>query len=295
MKRLCKLVILSLLMVLQACQSGPTKAISQEPVFPNLEVKGFVGDLLNKGAVILDSRDPFEYGLAHVPGSINIQWQDFTKIDSSGKRVFIDDKFSMARKLSLYGISPETEVLILGNGLDGNGEEGRLAWSLSILGINKIHLLKNDQVRQLNSRLEKDIQNVPIWTPKVNSNLIVNANSFSSLFQVENKPLSDFELYGYSFYTLKNESIVLDVRGEEEQKLNKLKIRSSNKVISKFWKDLFDSKGRPNKESLQVLKNEFGAGKVVFVVSKDGISGAAVTWLLKSYDVNATNLEYGYK
>ena len=51
------------------------------------------------------------------------------------------DLFKVTRRLALLGISPNKKIVVVGNGAKGEGEEGRLAWTLLYLGIPHVQVV----------------------------------------------------------------------------------------------------------------------------------------------------------
>ncbi len=66
-------LMMSVLILVTGCQQKPTKIVNQEPVMgENVTAENLIKD----NPVILDTRPPFEFNLAHVPGAINVRWED---------------------------------------------------------------------------------------------------------------------------------------------------------------------------------------------------------------------------
>src|SRR5690606_23898321 len=123
---------------------------------------------LEKKPVLLDAREPLDFSVSHAPGAISVNWRDFSKTGGTEQGWLLDDEFSMARRLSLWGIDPDTPVLVLGYGHDGKGEEGRIAWMLKYLGIKDVHIAHWRVIRATIPRESSPPKNKPIWKPNVN-------------------------------------------------------------------------------------------------------------------------------
>jgi thiosulfate/3-mercaptopyruvate sulfurtransferase len=159
-------LFLGLSVALSACQQVPTVVTTENKTI--LVNEPSVRKLVTEETVLVDARSPFEFGLSHIPGSINLQWQDFS-IPGSPNQGFLDlDKFKLARRLAFVGIDPETPVLILGLGAKGDGAEGRLAWMFKFLGISKVTTASYDlmraQMTQVNSHQPAPATNLETYT-----------------------------------------------------------------------------------------------------------------------------------
>src|SRR5690349_21817188 len=129
-------------LIFGGCQVKPTKVVTQEPVMSEGQ---FAESLMKDKPVLLDVRPAFEFNLAHVPGAINVRWEDFSQSNPQSRGLLDNDLFSLARRLSLVGIDPDTKVIVLGKGPQGTGEEGRVAWTLKVLGVKDVYTMLHTQ------------------------------------------------------------------------------------------------------------------------------------------------------
>ncbi|MFN8790849.1 MAG: rhodanese-like domain-containing protein [Bdellovibrionales bacterium] len=132
------------------CQQKPTVGVTEGGLL--LENRDY-RKVIQPEAVLFDTRSPFEYNTHRVPGSINLIPQDFQ---------VKKDPLDAARRLSLYGVTPETPIVILG---DGSGDEAKLAWEMTQLGLRKVETLRVQVFRTLNLRAEPQRPNAIIWKP----------------------------------------------------------------------------------------------------------------------------------
>lgn len=269
------------LAILVSCQMSPTKVTREEPVL----VESITAEkLLQDKPVLLDARPAFEFNLAHVPGAINIRWEDFSQTHPQSRGVLQADLFSVARRLALIGIDPETPVVVLGQGSQGAGEEGRIAWTLRVLGVKKVHTLVHSSYRKMNTSTESPppVKNKPYWKPVVAEPLMVDAKRFKSAVTQNLKPV-----------------VVLDVRSLEEFNLRNLSKDKKVKVpvVNLEWREFFSAQGWPSKASEQRLQEE-GVGKdsVILVISNHGVRSGAVTYALDFLGYkNVRNFAGGYE
>jgi hypothetical protein len=145
-----KLIFAFSFLCLVSCQVKPTTAVSESGV--RLEKPKFAG-LVSPQTVVFDTRSTFDFNLNHVPGSINLAPEDFN-VDR--------DPMDAARRLSLYGVSVDTPVVVTGN-LQGKVTE--LAWQIIRLGVENVETVSLDAFKAVVSRSEPVRKNVPLWTP----------------------------------------------------------------------------------------------------------------------------------
>lgn len=276
MKSFLFFIVLSLFI---GCQMKPTKTTVEEPV---LTESRWAEALMREKPVVLDARPAFDFNLAHVPGAINVRWEDFSQNDPRSRGLLERDLFSLARRLSLIGIDPDSKVVVLGKGPQGQGEEGRIAWTLKVLGIKDVHTLVHTSLRALNPKEEPLVQNKPYWKPEVRESLMISSKDFKTLVQ-------------------KGEAgtVVLDVRLPEEFKLRNLSSSPGVKapVVHIEWKDFFGEKGLPQKSIQNVLeKNGITKESQILVISNHGVRSGAVVYVLESLGYkNPRNFAGGYE
>lgn len=271
-------IIFAMLFV-TSCQQKPTKVVAQEAVIGSTLT---AENLIKQKAVILDARAPFEFNISHVPGAINVQWEDFSQPNSIYKGLLQNDLFALARRLALIGIDPETKVVVLGKGSQGQGEEGRIAWTLNVLGVRDVYTLHHNSYREMNVTKEAPpVENKPYWKPQVQEPLMVTFKVFKQLA------------------TNKDSGIVLiDVRSSQEFELHNIPRKSIKaRLINIEWKQFFDEKGLPDKQvetklsALSIAKDS----KIV-VLSNHGVRSGAATYALTFLGyTKASNFAGGYE
>ncbi len=89
-------------------------------------------------AVIVDARDWQMYEEGHLPGAISVPWIELAQMPKSP---LARSSAEMAEILTSRGIPSDSWVVVYGAGQDGFGEEGRLFWTLSYLGHQKVSVL----------------------------------------------------------------------------------------------------------------------------------------------------------
>lgn len=245
---------------------------------------GLTAESLLKGQpVILDARPAFEFNLAHVPGAINVRWEDFSQQNPKSRGLLQKDLFALARRLALIGIDPATKVLVLGKGPQGSGEEGRIAWTLKVLGVREVYTLWHTAYREMNTVKEAPMpQNKAYWKPDVVESLYVELQEFKAQTSLKQSGV-----------------VILDVRPAEEFALrNFSQIKNvKSAVVNIPWQDFFGDKGLPRKE-VEVVLAQKGLTKNsrILVVSNHGVRSGAVTYALTTLGfTGVSNFAGGYE
>lgn len=296
--------VLMLFLLNSACQQKPTQTMTQKKVMPK---ETAVSSLVTDETVILDTRNPFEFSANRIPSSINAQWSDFTQRSPEVRGVLEADLFAIARRLALWGIDPNTPVLVVGKGLEGKGEEGRLAWMLKHLGIKKVNIARYDLFR---GRVISPDENEPL--PK-NKEIWMPSDAGSS--ELKWQGLIDKLIpYRYELKFLKPYLVdwkegnrvgrflnsplrILDVRSDEEYKRFNLQQLDPKFPLTHIeWKKFFLPNGTVRPETFNELqKMGWNDDDEIIVLSEEGLSSGAVTYALLHLGYSrAQNFSGGY-
>lgn len=91
-----------------------------------------------KGGMILDTRSESEFDSDSILGSQNVSWQTFSMTEEAerGELLALDEIGT-----HLEGLTADTWVFVVGNPVDGWGEDGRIVWMLQALGHDKVALI----------------------------------------------------------------------------------------------------------------------------------------------------------
>ncbi len=295
---------LALIFVLFACQQKPTQMMTQKKVMPkDLSAAALVSD----ETVILDVRNPFEFNANHIPGSINVQWSDFTERSPEVRGVLESDLFGIARRLALWGIDPQTSVLVVGKALEGNGEEGRIAWMLNHLGIKKVKVAKFDLFR---GRIpnpdepEEKPKNKENWMPGDADLSELNWHAFMEKlvpyrydFKFLKPYLVDWKEGNRVGRFLNSTLRFLDVRSAQEfKRFNLQKLDAKFPLTHIEWTNFYLADGKIRAEVLPELqKLGWIEHDEIIVISEDGVSSGAVTFALTQLGFSqAQNFSGGY-
>ncbi len=100
--------------------------------------------------VVLDARPSRDFRAGHVPGSLRVDWRDFSESrpgvasylfgDPARWGLLAADRASLRDRLRALGLSASRPVVVVGEP-SGWGEEGRVAWMLLTLGHPEVALL----------------------------------------------------------------------------------------------------------------------------------------------------------
>lgn len=312
---------LFLLAVVTACQNKPTQIASQEPILAGIQSPESIEKIMVMKPVILDARSPFDFNLYHVPGAINVNWRDFSQQGANNQGLLQSDLFAAARRLSLYGIDPSTPVLVLGLGLQGQGEEGRIAWMLKVLGVQQVYTSVHTSLRALNPKEETPVvKNKPPWKPVQTDSLDISLNKLRalatghvSIYNLSSRARSmaltankakglripGKSVFGIDFYEVLKKLIILDVRSLQEFNLKNIGQDSAIKaaVVNLEWKHFIDEAGQVRFNVLKELTaKNITPDKVIIVISNHGVRSAAVTYALRTLGFNhSLNFSGGYE
>jgi thiosulfate/3-mercaptopyruvate sulfurtransferase len=271
-----------LLLLLSACQNAPTKIYGVSPMHKRN------GEQIASHVIVIDARPAFEYSMAHIPGSLNMRWEEFAQREEPFKGLLEHDLYFHARRLARYGIQPQSEILVVGRGEKGEGEEGRLAWTFRVLGIEKVNFATIDSYTvRLTKEESPPPKAVSIWKPKIQNDLIVDRQTFlNKVMKPKNTP--DYPL-------------VIDVRREAEY-LGKDTSSYYSKNAPDFgginipWFEFFESSGDVKQAIVQRLQSVgIHPQNLIYVIDEKGVRSAAVTLALRSLGYQrASNFAGGY-
>lgn len=85
--------------------------------------------------VLLDTRTRGAFDAEHIEGSTHVTWQEFSRQDAPYRGQLLPDINALADRIGAVGAHPTRHVLVIGEPLDGWGEEGRIVWMLRAMGV----------------------------------------------------------------------------------------------------------------------------------------------------------------
>lgn len=261
--------------------------------------------LVDEATVILDARPAFDYSMARIPRSINVNWFDFSERDPQSRGWPQKDSFAAARRLARMGISPDSKVVIFGLGHDGQGEEGRMAWLLAYLGVENVQFARFGSVKsrlttealpemsrsefeeskefpQVTQPKEPSAIAKPLWKPVIESTLIATKAEVLGAF--ENRAVEQpWAFQGGKARVYR----IIDVRSAKEYlgKSGGLRAKSipNFDAMNVPWKEFFDTDMKPMEEIGERLASiGFRKDHRILVIDNDGVASAAVTMALRA-------------
>jgi thiosulfate/3-mercaptopyruvate sulfurtransferase len=254
------------ILIFVGCQTQSTKV---RETTKNLPVPKDGDIVVTDKTVLLDARPLFQFSSGHLPQAILVRWDDFSRPGSPNKGEIDPDPFGLARRLARLGITPETPVVILGNGNAGIGEEGRVAWVLAYLGVKQVQIAREDHLDGKRMPGEGGlVKNAPIWKPSVNSTLMVTRKELLASAKKMTTPGTE-------------PVVILDVRSPADY----LKKRATTIEIGSInmeWKLFIDDRGRPRRQIMRDLQAVgIDPDERIIVLSDDGVKSAIVTMALR--------------
>ena len=253
---------------------------------------------LDQASIILDVRSAFEYSLAHIPNSINIQWDEFSEQGTAYKGKLQTDLFSISARLARLGIDPESKVLIVGQGIKGGGEEGRVAWMLTYLGVKQVSFIDiaSLKARMINTSQEQN-KSATIWKPTTLDSILCTSKEF--IFVINNQGLTNPISFSnrppvlYKFIDVRSEAEYLGRQTIDEEAVATPDVGA----INVEWKQFFNKQGLPLKSiKKQLIDIGVKPENRILVIDSKGVRSAAVTMALVSLGyTNAANCAAGWR
>ncbi|TGL10166.1 sulfurtransferase [Leptospira meyeri] len=233
---------------------------------------------------ILDVRSSVQRWKNEVPGSKAISWEELSRTDAPHRGELLELKLVRKRIYDL-GIKEKDTVLVLGDGANGWGEEGRIVWSLREAGFSQAYWLDGGF-----ETFEKEIRK------KTNSKSENNISSTTKSL----KPNSN------QSYAIQKEELVKGLPSKEYQILDTREPREFSGATpygelrgghipgakSAFYQELFDAKGQiKSKAEVELYLKRLGIQKEKPIVAycTGGVRSAFVVGILRTYGYNAYN------
>lgn len=279
-------LFLSVGLLITGCVTPPTKTYQKNAAktqAASTEV------LLTEDTVLIDARLPFEYAVSHVNGSYNMLWTDFTHREEWRRGVLEGDLFFHARRLARLGLDPQTPLVVIGKGLQGQGDEGRLAWTLMVLGFKNVQLSHIDSLNRAWTKDEAPAREPKaVWKPDVQENLWIERKEFLAQAMTAETKRPNVKIF--------------DVRSVDEylgklQTLPRGKLAPDLGAINIPWNEFFE---RDNSLRVQIQEQLSSIGITkdheILVISNHGVRSAAVTFALQKMGyTKARNFMGGYR
>jgi len=277
-----------LLGLLVGCAQKPTKvAVKQVPKADTLLKRAKAPLKVTNKTLIVDARTRFEYQMAHYPGAVHLRWEGFTDPTSENPGRILSDSKKLIVRLALKGLHPDRPVVVMGEGVDGDGSAARLAWTLFYLGIRDVQVVSKTTLGLSSNIVEEEPhKNAEPWEAPDSSGLMASkAEMLEALRANPGGP----------------RNVIIDVRSEDEY----LKKRGFGRkysvpelgALNIEWKEFFDQNGRPS-FALKKKLNGIGIrkGSKIILISDKGIRASAAHFALLALGFqNSKTYMDGYK
>lgn len=264
------LISISFLVVtLAGCATSGTRGFESADPLSRIEDKAKLPLRITDETVILDARSAFDYGLGHWSEAIHFPWQKLAESEQTGQ--LLKDPSKAGLSLSLVGIDPITPVIVVGEGPRGQGEEGRLAWTLLYYGLSDVQTVSQNGLDIFLTQAEtKPSKNKPIWSRNPREELRIGREEFLEKVVAPRETKSGKVLF-------------IDVRSKEEYfaKKGALYKEPDIQALHMEWKEFYQSDGRPDlklKGRLQALG--YSTGDEIIVFSNRGVRSSAAAYAL---------------
>ena len=93
------------------------------------------------GATFLDTRSEADYKAGHLAGARHAPWKHFSEAKSPNQGKLLADDTRLITLLREAGVRTATPVVVIGDTINGWGEDGRIVWMLRTLGHTNAALL----------------------------------------------------------------------------------------------------------------------------------------------------------
>jgi len=235
--------------------------------------------------VIVDARPSFEFSVVHIPHSVNLRWWDFTETQLENRGVLQGDLTVLSRHLAHTGLQPGAHVVVVGKGLGGDGEEGRIAWMLSYLGFSNVQFASFESLKARYSNVveEKVLKSQQPWKPEPVESLLVTREELK--FAINSNAVNEPQAFRSEMPSVLYR--IIDVRNANDY-LGREGIGAQRKIpnmgaVNIPWKEFFDSMLRPRLE-MQARLSSVGVlpQHRIIVLGADGVASGGVTMALRA-------------
>ncbi|MDF3818865.1 rhodanese-like domain-containing protein [Leptospira sp. 96542] len=232
-----------------------------------------------KDPVVLDTRSFFWRTKDPVPGAKPIDWQEISepKLPSKGNLL---ENAKVLSILKEYNVDQKSNVLVLGDGGSGFGEEGRIVWSLRQVGVSQSYWL--------DGKVSEYLKAVKRENQKKISGFVYKTQTGSKKITITKSEL---------FSALKsNQFTILDTREAREYKGETPYGETRGGIIPNakpfYFKDFIREDGRvkSKEEVLKILSDrKIPLDKPFVTYCTGGIRSAYVAGVLNSYGIPTYN------
>ncbi len=106
-----------------------------------------------------------------LPGAVRVRWQDFAEPNMPRRGYLLPDHAETCRRLAAVGVRPDRPVVVVGDGISGWGEEGRVAWMLGYLGVKDVRPVSIGEWNRTRSGFRPTRDSAREWVPSLDASL----------------------------------------------------------------------------------------------------------------------------
>lgn len=236
--------------------------------------------ILQAGGELLDARGIQTRFLPVVSEAKKVDWEDWSESKEPNRGKLLDPA-RLLKKIESQGIDLKKPILVLGDPLNGWGEEGRLVWTLRSIGHKKSYLVDGGARAFLELKKDK--------------------SAYKSVSPISFTNATSFEKQNQNQYSIEKEAInakeqiVLDVREEREyQGGTPYGEERGGHIPGAKWV-YFKSFVQPNgffkskKEILEMLSLSENSKLKIVSYCTGGVRSAFSTAILVSYGLESQN------
>gem|GEM_PF-5608846 len=223
---------------------------------------------------VIDARNRDTWLRERWPRSVYLNWEQLSQPGAGSRGSLRESPDRLAEDLARAGLHRDDDLLILGDGPRGRGNESRIAWVLQSLGFRNLQVAMYSTLKSPAARESGPFkpEATARWKPKVDLRAVITAREFSKLKE-SRRPL------------------VLDVRPARiKEPLPKAFAGFVQHRID--WREFFTADGLPRNDARSTLP-PLAQQNGVIVVSFAGLSSAGVTLILREWGYDARNLAEG--
>ena len=239
-------------------------------------------DIYQAGGILVDARNWQARVFKTLKNAKMVSWQELSRQEETQKGHLLSSD-DIIQILKTKGINRKDTILILGDPVNGWGEEGRIVWSFRMIGFNKSFLVDGG-VSQFENAIHK-ADKIDFQQFKINK---MNATPKPENWNIEIDKLQ-------KEMNQKNR-IILDVREEREYKgeIPYGETRGGHIPNSKwlYFKDLIDASGFiKSREGIQeILRSKnISVNEKIIAYCTAGVRSAFVTAIFHSYGFDVQN------
>jgi thiosulfate/3-mercaptopyruvate sulfurtransferase len=239
--------------------------------------------------VIIDARGAKDYAAGHITGAVNAPWQSFSDMkgkpgDANWGTVLPAERLGEA--IGKLGIKPGTQVLVYAAPPGGWGEDGRVAWTLIMAGVEPVAIIEGgiEAWKAAGGAVSTEAPTItPVSFTVASTNLSMNASKDDVKASL-------------------SKAVILDSRTPQEyegaQKFGERRGGHLPGAISLPWTSVFDENGRlSSPDALKKMLDTAGIGENDEIISycTKGIRSAHMTLVLRDLGyANARNYDASF-